>query len=291
MVKKIFTHKGLAHFDEFLACSLLLVLYPDATIYRINPSDIKAKEIEDDAIYVDIGEKLTNKIIDHHQDLELPSSFALVLKRFFNIDIHSDPDLFFDYIYYDIKDRYGPQKANSICNVNIPFENPITISILNMFSQQTKINKETMLHNFMKSLGEEILKDVNKRLIIKQKIQSLQKIETNKGIIVYEPNQTVEIFWASKLIPNLIGVIHKSPQDGNVAIVRINESPHFKPTNILHIIPNPVFIHKTGFIVVIKPEDLANLTIEQLIKNLSQENSPIKKLSSEFSKKLSNKTF
>ncbi len=80
MKKKIITHPGKAHFDEFLALSLILAIFPetDFDIFRKEPEE---KELDDPEIWVvDIGgrHEPEKKNFDHHQDLSILSSFCIV---------------------------------------------------------------------------------------------------------------------------------------------------------------------------------------------------------------------
>jgi uncharacterized UPF0160 family protein len=80
MKKIIITHPGKAHFDEFLAVSLILARFPetDFDVFRKEPDE---KELDDPEIWVvDIGGRLEpdRKNFDHHQDLSILSSFCIV---------------------------------------------------------------------------------------------------------------------------------------------------------------------------------------------------------------------
>lgn len=80
MKAKIITHPGKAHFDEFLALSLILAVYPetDFEILRKDPSD---SELDDPDVWVvDVGGRLEPELknFDHHQDLSILASFCIV---------------------------------------------------------------------------------------------------------------------------------------------------------------------------------------------------------------------
>jgi len=77
---KIITHNGYAHFDEFLAISLILARHDD-THFFIERREPIEKELEDPNIWVvDIGNRYEPNLknFDHHQDLKLPASFVQV---------------------------------------------------------------------------------------------------------------------------------------------------------------------------------------------------------------------
>ena len=70
---KIVTHNGQAHFDEFLAISLIIARHED-THFHIERRDPKVEELENPEIWViDIGDRFEPplKNFDHHQDLEV----------------------------------------------------------------------------------------------------------------------------------------------------------------------------------------------------------------------------
>lgn len=76
----IIVHPGKAHFDEFLAVSLILAVHPDIDfkIERRNPTPV---DLDNPAVWVvDAGGRYEPvlKNFDHHQDMDLSASFALV---------------------------------------------------------------------------------------------------------------------------------------------------------------------------------------------------------------------
>lgn len=80
MKKTIITHPGKAHFDEFLALSLILASYPETEfeVFRKDPDD---SELDDPEIWVvDVGGRHEPELknFDHHQDLSILASFCIV---------------------------------------------------------------------------------------------------------------------------------------------------------------------------------------------------------------------
>ncbi len=76
----IVTHNGNAHFDEFLAVSLILAVKEEIHFY-IERREPSTQELDDPDIYVvDIGgrHEPERKNFDHHQDLNIPASFVLL---------------------------------------------------------------------------------------------------------------------------------------------------------------------------------------------------------------------
>lgn len=110
--------------------------------------------------------------------------------------------------------------------------------------------------NLMKEIGKEFLNYLNSFQVEEQKLLSSKFYKTKFGLVVYNPDITFNLTIITKLLPDLIGVIHQSDRDPSlINIVQINSNPHFIPTKLSNNI-TPVFIHKSGFLVVIKKEDL-----------------------------------
>jgi hypothetical protein len=267
MIKTIITHSGLAHTDDFLSCCILS--------YKFNPKIIKRVNVVEEKdfynfqnIIIDIGGKYDGQIhFDHHQDPNLNCSLVLILKDLFNYDL--DLLLKIDEIkMIDLQDRYGIKKAQELMNINNPIINLTEYSILRWFSEKKEIIENELFKceiDVLKGIGKEFLNYIDGFKKEEEKILQSKIYKTPNGVIVYNPTITFNITILTKLISNLIGVIHQSDRDNNlVNIVQINNSPYFQPTKILTFL-NPVFVHKTGFLIVVKKEDLNQINLINLI--------------------------
>ena len=85
-MKKIVSHKPPRHLDDWLAICLLKNLYPQAQIEYIHPQEIPEEYLEKREIcLVDVGMRYEPQLnnLDHHHNLEIPSSVILVLRHFY----------------------------------------------------------------------------------------------------------------------------------------------------------------------------------------------------------------
>jgi hypothetical protein len=251
----IITHSGLAHTDDFLACCVLINKYWVREIERVN---IVEDLIHPNTIVVDIGGKYDGKrFYDHHQDLNLNCSLVLVLKDFFNYDL--DFLMKIDEIkYIDLVDRYGIKKAQEILNIQNPIVNLTEYSLLRWFSNKKVIDNESEI-KFLEEIGKQFLNFLNDFKKEEEKILNSKTYKTKHGTILYNSTTTFNLTITTKLLPDLIGVIHQSDRDNNlINIVQINSNPYFQPAKITKKL-TPVFLHKTGFLAVIKREDLTQI--------------------------------
>ena len=248
----ILTHSGLAHTDDFLSCCVLINKYWVREIQRVNiVEDLK----HPNTIVVDISGKYDKeRFFDHHQNINLNCSLVLVLKDLFgyNIDfLMNIPEI----KYIDLQDRYGVKKAQELMNIQNPIVNLTEYSVLRWFSAKKVIDNENEI-NLLREIGKQFLNFLNDFKKEEEKILNSKFYKTKHGTILYNPNTTFNITIITKLLPDLIGVIHQSDRDNNlINIVQINSNPYFQPAMITKIL-TPVFLHKTGFLAVISREDL-----------------------------------
>jgi hypothetical protein len=253
MFKSIITHRGIAHIDDFLSVAVLLTKFKVETIQRVENID-EEKLNNTDYIIVDIGGRYNSqRLFDHHQDLNLNCSLVLVLKDLFgyNIDfLMNIPEI----KYIDLQDRYGVKKAQELMNIQNPIINLLEYSLLRWFSKEIVISYSEL--DFLKEIGKQFLKYLDDFKNEEKKIINSKFYKNKYGTILFNPNTTFNITILNKLLPDLIGVIHQSDRDSNlINIVQINSNPYFQPAMITKIL-TPVFLHKTGFLAVISREDL-----------------------------------
>jgi len=267
MFETIITHSGLAHPDDFLSCCVLLNKYPTIeTIQRVDVVDEEKLLNYKEAIIVDIGGDYNCvRLFDHHHDPHLHCSLILILIDKFGYDIDfllSIPEI----QYIDLQDRYGVKKAQEIMNISSPLINLIEYSILRWFSREVVIMHRNTLE-LLKEIGKQFLKYIDDLHKEDEKLMnsSTKLFKTKHGSIIYNPYTTFNITILNKLIPDLIGVIHQSDRDYNlINIVQINSNPYFQPAMITKIL-TPVFLHKTGFLAVVKREDLSKINVFDLV--------------------------
>lgn len=108
-MKKIVSHTGERHLDDWLAIALLKWMYPQAKVEYVSPQGVPASYLKDkDICLVDVGGSYAPLLnnYDHHHDKDLPCSLVLVVRNFFN---NLYPSKVIDTI--DIIDRFGFNEA------------------------------------------------------------------------------------------------------------------------------------------------------------------------------------
>ena len=97
MIKRIITHPGSAHKDDFLACCVLIAESP-VSIHRKDPD---SEDLDDSSVAViDVGDRHepNNKNFDHHQfprDRVPTCSLSLVLQ---DLGLYDDARSFCDWL-------------------------------------------------------------------------------------------------------------------------------------------------------------------------------------------------
>jgi len=262
----IYTHNGFAHLDDTLATGLLLNKYPEATVVRTNKL---TENISSEDIVVDIGMKSDGiRFFDHHQSTDMPASFVQVLKYIYNIDLYSLKDLLPDLVYADLADRFGPQKANQELGVQVPWQETMTPLVINMINRKTIIEPESFEHHLLVEIGRGLLNRIKGVQRSRDMILSSQIVSLDGCNVLYNPSEIINVTLASKLIPNLAGVICKNQQNPeDISIVSVNNNQFFRPERVKDLIP-VVFVHATGFLAVVKKDDLKNRDLQEVVKYL-----------------------
>jgi len=254
----VYTHNGFAHLDDTIALGLILVKHPEATVIRTNKVP---DNVQSDDFLVDIGMKSDGKqFFDHHQDVNLPSSFAQVLKYLYGIDIYELSDLLPELVFADLADRFGPQKANEMMNTNHQWTDALTPVITGLISKCGQISPGDFEHTLLIKIGQGLLARINSTIRAKKIILSSRQIQVPGGVVLYNPDEIINVNLASKIIPNLIGVICKNQfNPEHISIISVNNCPSFRPERVKDFLP-VVFVHATGFLAVVDSKDLGSVS-------------------------------
>jgi hypothetical protein len=247
-VSKIITHGGSGHFDDFLACSLLILKYPKAVVERV--SEFSDPVDGDDCIYVDVGGRYQPPAyLDHHQDPSIPSSFALVLQHFYGVSI----ERYKDFLFYDFKDRFGFKKASETLSLpTLMIPSPIENIVMTMWSRTTRVKPGDFLHELMKRVAEGFLEMIRKRDEVREAVSKSEKVKTPNGTIVFVNMKSPNLYVIKEEIPDLIGLVKVNTRNSErTDVVRVNDNPYFNPVKLTEGLP-VFFKHPTGFIVVLE---------------------------------------
>ena len=256
MIMYLITHSSRAHFDDVLSISLLLVKFPGATVIRTNNIDILEDEIIENAIVVDIGNKYDgSRYFDHHQDININSSFVLVLKHFFDIDLTKLYPIFRNYEFYDLKDRYGPEKAMKLMNIECSditfYLSPIEDFIIVEFSKRDKIDYNDWLYDVLVKLGQYFINNISKRFEEIEDFKRTVKVQRiGKFNCAISLNKGYPLIYYIKLLKDIDIIIQQNDRDrNNLSLISLNVDK----VNFLKLKDKEhIFIHPSGFLIVIE---------------------------------------
>lgn len=250
MIKRIITHGGTAHADDFLAVAILLTKFPKAEVLRVDTID--SIDDESEAIFIDIGGKFDNEVFfDHHHDKNLPASLTLVIQRFFP-EIPVDLD---ELRFINDWDTKGPIATQKIWNLRLPeFRDPIAEMVLRLFSKATIIKPGDFLHEMLKEIGKEFLNMLREQ---SEFINEAKRAEvlTVKGLKVVKLDTTVPIRFIKKVHDVAVVIQPNQRVQGAVTLTRVDDHPRVDFNRLRNKVPTH-FIHPNGFMAVVDPEHI-----------------------------------
>ena len=178
MIKKIITHPGGAHKDEFLACCVLLA-NDSVSILRQEATDQELRDPQ--VVVVDVGHRHEPQLnnFDHHQfprDAEPTCSLSLVLSK---LGIYEDARSFCPWLevaeWFDCR---GPNDTADWLGLDREvvgkLNSPIDITILQRFAKQTEHNPGEPIWEVMQMIGKELVEYITG---LRGRIDEVSKIE------------------------------------------------------------------------------------------------------------------
>jgi hypothetical protein len=181
--------------------------------------------------------------------------------------------IFSYYQFYDLKDRFGPEKALSLMNITCSdttfYLSPIEDYIISEeFSKRNVIYPDDWFHNVLRKLGEYFLKNIKKQL---EDIKSFKEIVEVKIISGYKCALSLSrgfpLIYYKKLLDDIIIIIQENDRDKNhINLISLDtEKINFlklKNTKLEYI-----FVHPNGFLAVIDKkqnyEQYINAVVEE----------------------------
>ncbi len=282
MIKTVITHNGSAHQDEFLASCILLAKESQIdSIIRVSMDDYRMPSFLEDKskCVIDMGRKLdsTMENYDHHQDVNLPCSFTLILDKY---GIREKVFECFTWARVVCKnDTRGIIGAVESFNVGLPtelkykfvydsiFSNPICQFILSKYEKYSVISNivNEDMFDMMKELGNWILNEIEKLDIRKENFEKYHKIINVNGFFGIDvsniPNDGMEPSFGFGAWSNLKGyvvdfIVNRDTRSENaVRIVRYNTK-----IDLLKIKNNNgiIFAHANGFLATMTKESISS---------------------------------
>jgi hypothetical protein len=175
---KIVAHPGSAHKDDFLSVSVLLATLKQAEVFRREPT--KEDLNDPDTYVVDVGLELSSERhnFDHHQDRSLPCAFHLVMQH---LGHHEAAMLMFAwYPHMSMMDVRGPYRTAEHLGVDssvlFASSSPIDGYIISTFASLESLNAQNPLYDLMKSLGENMIALIGRKMGRLERLKSEAKV-------------------------------------------------------------------------------------------------------------------
>lgn len=273
-MKYIITHPSKidasAHFDDFLAISLLLD-YGKQTQDEVVPvfrREPEAWELLDREIpVVDIGGQYNTFYwnFDHHQpDTNLPAAFVLVARHLGFENLCRDT-----YDWWDIKNNFdtmGPYKVAKDFGVSMDtffklYNSPIERFFISL-TESDNIPIDTVVTQMMCSFGFWVVSGAKKFQDTLTLLRSKSKFVWTKGIrILYLMDDNISKYFGMaryrKEEPFNMTVT-RDPRNGGTAIYRYEEIAEKVDFLQFRNHPKVEFVHNNNFLLVLKPECTIN---------------------------------
>ncbi len=281
MIDTILTHPGGAHKDEFLACSVLLALYPVPVVRREpTPEDLASPAV----CVVDVGHahEPERNNFDHHQlpkDHPPTCSLSLVLQH---LELYEDARQFCDWLepaeWFDCRGLVTTSKWLGVSPETLTkLNSPIDITLLRRFALARRIEPGQALWEVMRMIGEDLLgyvKSMRARLdFIAQyaQIWELDLADRPAKILFLprteplpeEPSMGIDQFIESRgLAGEVVGTVYPDRRSTGYGLSRFRDNPRLDFTRIAGE-PEVHFTHARGFVAKTSAHDVAQL--KQLI--------------------------
>lgn len=278
-VKRIITHSGSAHQDEFLGVCVALALGGPAEVLR---ADALPEDFDPAAdLAIDLGMRNGDGILDHHQMPREPAVCALTLVlRHFNVEESFrrwHPWL----AYAEILDHQGPsalaEKIGADWKAIEPLRSPVEAEILRLFGRECRLRPGAPLHGLMTSIGrgmvdyarraEERLAWLHKHTILVQagsQVAGFIVVDNRNEIRNDEPELALDEFRRIACPGCAYCVIPDSRGQG-LSLSRFDDDPRID-FSILDGDPWIAFAHRNGFVAKTKPE-MPITELERILKD------------------------
>jgi len=264
--KRIVTHPGGAHRDDFLSCAIAVVSWPE--ISRIDRREPTQKELEDDKVLVlDIGEVLepAKGNFDHHQlpkegealcTLSLLLAHLGLVERFNLMDWPKATA---------IMDDRGPMALATHlgCSIDAIFKNlsPIEGSILEGFGKEREVLLNTatdFMGRMLKQLGKDILSHADKLHEQNEWLRKHAEIYNLDGLQVLFVDSTnvagVQKF-RDERCPEVAACVSRDDRGEGWALYRFNDHPSLDFAKLTGC-DDVVFAHLGGFLAKTKKMEI-----------------------------------
>lgn len=254
-ITKIITHNGQAHLDEITAISILLASSEGVPVihrvHEVDPADLKDEE----TAVVDVGRQhdAGRLNLDHHQDVELPSSMYLAA----NIAGISDEAMRrLGYEFFDVADRRGRKVALSWAGHNGQFDNPLARRIIDAFSEAKSLQSHDWLYQMLLDVGGRILRYQTEleaaKKILDKRYSERMTLDEGGSIDIIEVEAPVrgalrDLLHDDEVVKYDVSVTQSDREEGVVVLWRSFDVEDLVDFRRIGGEPGVTFVHNAGF--------------------------------------------
>ena len=252
---KIVAHPGSAHKDDFLSVSVLLATLKQAEVFRREPTE---EDLNDpDTYVVDVGLELSSERhnFDHHQDRSLPCAFHLVMQH---LGHHEAAMLMFAwYPHMSMMDVRGPYRTAEHLGVDssvlFASSSPIDGYIISTFASLESLNVQNPLYDLMKSLGENMIALIGRKMERLERLKSEAKVIEIKHLkavasdIDDSPKLAMELYLRLLDDENIVMSITPSNRGEGWELLRLGDNT-IVDFRVIENNPEIRFVHGSGFL-------------------------------------------
>lgn len=264
MIKRIVTHPGGAHKDDFLACSLMVSQF-GVPVYRREPT---VEDLADqETCVIDVGgEHEPSRLnFDHHQfprDYQPTCALTLILQY---LDLYEDACLFCDWLETtEWMDTRGPMETAKWLSVSrdamAQLNSPVDMTVIRRFSQSQEYQKGDVIWELMKMIGDDLIQFITsmreKLDFLKEHVAFWKISEGSDAEAAYLPRvESLPEDVSSGMIryiltlkrASVVALVYPDRRGSGFGLSRMNDSKSMEFTRITDE-PDVHFAHNRGFI-------------------------------------------
>jgi hypothetical protein len=260
------THPGKAHQDEFLAACVLLALGLTA-VYR---RPVAEEDMQNSHCLVfDQGEAYDPEEgkFDHHHDGNLPCALVLILQHFTGVPVMDMYEALPWLKGVSVMDCDGPVEFSKEKNAEMSVGrllslqiSPIGLMLVDLFSEEERIDCASSLGITMKRLGSMILEELNSYGEIQERLSRDIRFDEVKGLPILQlpgcdDQKVINSInsWKDERYPDAAVSLTVNPR-GGLSMYRFNDHPRVD-FNRIRGEADVTFVHANGFLAVVGEGD------------------------------------
>lgn len=273
-MKRIVTHPGTAHGDDFLTCCVLAAKF-GVPIYRREPTQADLDNIE--TLVLDVGGKHEPEKLnfDHHQDLQIPCSLVLVLQW---LGLHEKFQHAYKwYVNVDFRDRNGAdalgKKYGLSAEQMAEIVSPVHTALLTMFEKKSSLlpsiyqtHFPDILYPILAGIGKELIEYAENYGAAWERLELCARQNFYGYEVMINPSDDITATGDYMRERKIAIMCSHDNRGAGWAILRSNDFPQI---NLAPLADNPLiaFAHKGGFIAKTK-ERVESEVFFELLKPL-----------------------